>query len=204
MHVSSEFLKSNLSETVNKTDYLNYRSHLALSIKNVSDFELSRIIEKLENKGFYFSSVSSEKINLLSEKQDILKNIFLGMSLFCGVFSIVLMYYFVSQTIIDKKRDMGVLKAMGASNFDIAKIFLLSTAIFVLISFVVTLLIVTITAIVSNMMINSSLFITFNMFAISYKTYFAMFGISLLICFMGVLAPLVMFSKKTPVEIIKG
>lgn len=204
VHVSSEFLKANLSMTVQKTDYLNYRSHLALNTKDISDFELSRTIEKLENKGFYFSSVSSEKINSLSEKQDILKNIFLGMSLFCGVFSIVLMYYFISQTIIDKQRDMGVLKAMGASNFDIAKIFLLSTAIFVLISFVITLLIVTITALVSNMMINSSLFITFNMFGISYKTYFAMFGVSLLICFMGVLAPLVMFSKKTPVQIIRG
>jgi len=204
VHVSQEFLEKNLSTNPQKTNYENYRSYLALNTKGISEYELSKTIENLEEKGFYFNSISSEKIESLNEKQDILKTVFLGMSLFCGIFTIVLMYYFISQTIIDKQRDMGVLKAMGASNFDIAKIFLLSTAIFVLISFVLTILIVTITAIVSNLMIKSSLFITFNLFSISYKTYFAMLGVSMLVCFMGALAPLVMFSKKTPVQIIKG
>lgn len=204
VHVSKDFLIKNLSTNAQKNNYDKYRSHLALNTNNISDYELSKVIENLEEKGYYFNSVSSEKIQSLNDKQDILKNVFLGMSLFCGIFTVVLMYYFISQTIIDKQRDMGVLKAMGASNFDIAKIFLLSTAIFVLISFVLTILIVTVTAFISNLMIKSSLFITFNLFAISYKTYFAMFGVSMLICFMGVLAPLVMFSKKTPVQIIKG
>ena len=204
VHVSQEFLAKNLSTNTQKTNYKNYRSYLALNTENISDVELGEIIKNLETKGYYFSSTSSEKINSLNDKQDILKNVFLGISLFCAVFTVILMYYFISQTIIDKQRDMGVLKAMGASNFDIAKIFLLSTAIFVLISFMLTILIVTTTAVVSNLMIKTSLFITFNLFSISYKTYFAMFGVSMLVCFMGALAPLVMFSKKSPVQIIKG
>ena len=204
VHVSKEFLKENLSTNVDKTNYENYRSELALNTSTMSDNDLAKTIKNLEEKGFYFSSVSSEKINLLNEKQDILKTVFFGMSIFSAVFAIVLMYYFISQTIIDKKRDMGVLKAMGASNIDIAKIFLLSTGIFVLMSFIITIVLVTITALVSNLVIKSTLFITFNMFSIGYKTYFAMFGVSLLISFMGALAPLVAFSKKTPVDIIKG
>lgn len=196
VHVSSEFISAKNLER--------YRTALILETSNLNTSSLSRIIEDLNNIGYEFQSVTSSAINNLCEKQNILKNVFLGISIFAGVFTMILMYYFISSTIQDKKRDMGVLKALGATNWDIAQIFLISTGLFVLISFALTLIAITISAVIVNSVISTSLAFNFNILNLTYSTYFALFGMSLLVSFLGAYIPLRILTRLTPSEIIKG
>ena len=43
----------------------------------------------------------------------------------------------INQIIVDRKNDVGVLKALGFSNWNISSIFLQSTSMFVILSFIV-------------------------------------------------------------------
>lgn len=165
---------------------------------------LKNIVSGLAQKGYSFSSVTSETIDHMNTSVSIYRTVVIILGVYSAIFAIIMMYYFISQIIHDKKNEVGVLKALGFSNLDISTIFLLSTAMFVVISFIVTLIVSAIAAAIANGAVSGTAFIRFNIMNINFAVVGIMFAVSLIIAFLGMIIPLIRFANKKPNEIMKG
>jgi len=170
----------------------------------VSTAKLQNIVTGLSQKGYILSSVTSETVDQMNTSIEIYKTVVIILGVYSAIFAIIMMYYFIGQIIHDQKNQVGVLKALGFSNLDIASIFLLSTAMFVVLSFVVTLIITAIAASIANGAVSGAAFIKFNIMNINFTVISIMFAVSVVIAFLGMIIPLVRFANKKPNEIMKG
>lgn len=165
---------------------------------------LQNIISDFARKGLVYSAVTSETVDQMNTSIDIYRTVVIILGVYSAIFAIIMMYYFINQIIQDKKNEVGVLKALGFSNLDISSIFLLSTAMFVLISFIVTLGVTAIAAAIANGAVSGTAFIKFNIMNINFTVIGIMFAVSIVIAFLGMIIPLIKFANKKPNEIMKG
>ncbi len=180
---------------------------VVISIENYSasnNTELQNIVKNFDAKGYVFSSITSKTIGEMASSIEIYKSIAILLGCFSAFFAIVMMYYFINQIIVDRKNDVGVLKALGFSNWNISSIFLQSTSMFVILSFIVTLFITEIASVIANSLVSGSTFIKFNLMSSNFGAVLLMFGVSVLIAAIGAIIPLINFAKKKPNEILKG
>ncbi len=72
---------------------------------------------------YHFTAVSNI-IYSMSDMIFIFQKVFRYLSYLMGVFSVILLANFMSTSVMNKKRDIGVLRALGARGLDVSKIFL--------------------------------------------------------------------------------
>lgn len=166
--------------------------------------ELQNIVNGFSKKGFALSSIISSTVGNMAKSIEIYKGVSILLGCFSAFFAIVMMYYFINQIIIDRKNDVGVLKALGFSNWNISSIFLQSTSMFVVLSFIVTLIITELASVIANSLVGGSTFIKFNLMSSNFGAVLLMFGVCVLIAVIGAIIPLINFAKKKPNEILKG
>ncbi len=86
-----------------------------------------------EGTGFAAENLLFEEVHSFSEAISVFSDIFLGCGIGFGVFSVLLLFNFLSASIAAKRREIGVLRALGARVFDVFRIFLVE-ALFVALS----------------------------------------------------------------------
>ena len=165
---------------------------------------MQNIVIDMTKNGYVLSSVASETVNQMDTSIEIYKTVVIVLGVYSAIFAIIMMYYFISQIIQDQKNVVGVLKALGFSNLDISSIFLLSTAMFVFLSFVATLFVTGIAAVIANSAVAGTAFIKFNIMNINFTVIGIMFAVAVVIAFLGMIVPLIKFANKKPNEIMKG
>lgn len=150
------------------------------------------------NNANYVSVMSiSSTISLLSD-------IFLITGLCVAAFSALLLFNFISVSIADKKREIGILRAVGAKSSDVFKIFLSESMIIVLICALFSTIVTAIICAAVNANISASLGITFSMFSFGIVSVLMIFGIAVVTAVISTLLPVYLFSKKKPVDTIRG
>lgn len=168
------------------------------SVKN-----LEKTIENLENVGFSYSSQYSEKINQVSDTISIIRIVFLVSSILTALYAAFFMYVFLTQLIRDRKKDIGVLRAVGASTADITKVFLLSSAIVTAICYVLSIILTMLASVVLNIVMSLQLGIPFQMFNFGLATFLLLLAICVAVVFISSILPIMLFSKEPPVDVIK-
>lgn len=123
-------------------------------------------------------------------------------SLVLGIFSIVMMLNFIFISIFNKRKDIGILRAMGTRNRDIFLIFFCQAAIIALIAFICACVL----GYVAMWAIGNTPFMKLllvRIFEFDIKAVLSTFALAFMIAFVSCILPLITLLRKKPVEIIR-
>lgn len=183
-------------------DTLPLTTSIVISTQNLQTEKLTSLINNMVD--YQFLSSTSKTIQNISDYISTFRVMLVLISVFTAIFAVVMMYYFITQLIYDRRKDVGVLKALGFSNGDISSMFVISTAMFVIIAFLFTIIITSIGAAFANASVNEILLIAFDMLRVNFAVVGYMFLVCVAIASLGAIVPLIQFAKKKPNEILKG
>lgn len=149
----------------------------------------------LKNGVMYMLTSFNEIIEVVSQ-------VFLWVGLGFAVFSAFLLMNFIATSISYKKREIGILRAVGARSSDVFKIFFSEAAIIALINFALATAVSSAAIIVlNNVMRGAGVMITLLNFGI--RQVLLMLGVSLLVAFLASFLPVYKIAHKKPVDAIK-
>lgn len=146
--------------------------------------------EVMSNLQFVFETVKT------------LRTVFLIIGLVLALFAFLLMFNFISASITAKKKEIGILRAIGARTLDVFKIFLSEAAIIALVCFVLS----TVGTIGVSILLNRSLAsaIGISVFSFGPLSAVMIFGIALITAAVSTVIPVALYSRKPPVDSIRA
>lgn len=157
-------------------------------------------------EGFALKWYNNSALNIIQTNKTTMKQIadlFLYIALALLSFSIFMLYNYISTSISNKRKSVGILRGLGASGKDVLLTFLLESMIiaFINATFASAFLIV------GCNLINSYIINTMNI-SISFAVYGArqfllIFGIGIFTALLSSALPIIKISKKKPVELIR-
>ncbi len=119
-----------------------------------------------------------------------------------AVFSFLLMFNFISASITAKKREIGILRAIGARTVDVFKIFFSEALIIALICIAVAMAGTFGACLIINSVIIDAMDIA--LFVFSPLTAVFIIAIALVTAFLSTILPIARYSRKPPVESIRA
>ncbi len=153
-------------------------------------------------------------INLTSEVILRIEDAEARLRLFVNIFKIIsillifvcigIISFYYSGVINEKEKEIGILRALGSSKFNIIKIFLIQTAMLFGITTIVSIIVSLIGVGVVNGYITKTYSLSSNMYYFSIRQVLIVLIIELVIIFLGIIIPLIKLLKKKPVDIIQN
>ena len=166
--------------------------------------EITRLITN--EQGFALQWYNNPVLSVLYSNEGIIKqvaNLFLYAALALVCFSVFMLYNYISTSISNKRRSVGVLRGLGASGKDVLLTFLSESLIIALINGIFA----NVFASIGCMLVNSYVMNTMNIFVafalFGWRQILLITGISLCAAVVSSALPIVKISKKKPVELIR-
>ena len=133
---------------------------------------------------------------------DSLKQAFFWIGLVMGVFAALMLLNFITVSISSKKKDIGILRAIGARKIDVFKIFYSESLFIGMVCFILA----TIATFVVEMFLNNYFVEKINISVLSFGVINIglILAIALLITFISTIFPVTHASRKPPVEAIRS
>ncbi len=135
---------------------------------------------------------------------EILAQVFLYIGIGFAVFAAFLLMNFISISISYKKREIGILRAIGARGFDVFKIFFNEAFIISFINFVISFAIAFAICIILNMVIRSNTGFKMTLLNIGIRQIGLMLGISVLVAIIASALPVSRIARKKPIDAIRN
>ncbi len=155
--------------------------------------------------GFWYMAVSDSRIVLVETTATmimVLTQVFLYIGIAMAAFSMLLFYNFISVSINNKKREIGILRAVGAKRIDVFKIFYSEAFIIAMVNFLLS----TITVFVISYFVNQDLakneMFGFNLMSPDIRVVAALFGGAILASFISAFLPVMKIANKKPIDAI--
>ncbi|MDE6104809.1 MAG: FtsX-like permease family protein, partial [Clostridia bacterium] len=158
-----------------------------------------------ENDVYYvLNSFLYSTIQLANETADLLKTVFLWVGIVFAVFAALLMFNFISVSISNKRKEIGILRAVGARGVDVFKIFFSEAGIISGICTVLSLVGTFALCIVLNGVIKKSLGLGVSLFVFGFASVGIMLAIAVVTAFIATFLPVFLASRKKPVDSIRA
>lgn len=187
-------------------DYFKGSTNIIVRLKGTTAD--NKLINYFENKegSFYFSvqCVSTPVLDTFGSMIDIMADVLLYMGIGLAVFSGFMLMNFISTSISYKKREIGVLRAIGARGKDVFSIFFSESFIICMINFVISAVACGITCSIINNSIISKLGVNLTLMMFGFKQIALLFGIALLVAFVSSFFPVFRFARKNPIDSINN
>ena len=158
--------------------------------------------DAMDDTFFTVDSLVTYQIDDVSDTIDLLALIFLGVGVVMAVFAMLLLFNFISVSISNKKKEIGILRAVGARGTDVFKIFFAESALIGIICYVLSAIACVILCNVINAYVATLLPVA--LFVFGPLSWLVMFAIALLTCFLATLLPVRSAAKRSPVESIRA
>lgn len=157
------------------------------------------------NKYFTYGlhSVLYEDLCNMIYEAETLTMIGLYASLFFGFFAILMTLNFFTISVKDKNKEIGILRALGASGKEVFSIFYVESLIVSLFAFAISIIFTfVICRVLETYLLSTAL--SYKIFNLSFLTFLAMFAVSIFVATTGSMLPILKVAKKKPVEIIRN
>ncbi|MBD5632105.1 MAG: ABC transporter ATP-binding protein/permease [Clostridia bacterium] len=145
-----------------------------------------------------------EIIQIVNETVDVLSTVFLCVGIVFAVFASLLMFNFISVSISNKRKEIGILRAVGARGLDVFKIFFSESGIIIGICTVLSILSAFLQCVVINAVLKSILGLEVTLFVFGIVSVAIMLGIAVLVAFISTFLPVFFAARKKPVESIRA
>lgn len=153
---------------------------------------------------YYLMNAVTSSISSFESLLAMFRTVFLYVSIGLAVFSALLLVNFISASITYKKREIGILRAVGAKSSDVFKIFFSEAFVIAIINFAIAALGAGIGSIFLNNMIVDAIGALGNFFMFSIRQIALMLLLSLGVAFIASFIPVYLIAKKRPVEAIRS
>lgn len=177
------------------------KSDLKTFLKKINTFNLEISNNKYETNLTDYISTELKNINILFS---FLGKIFIVCGVVFGIFACLLFFNYISLSIIYKKKDIGIIRALGAKNKDIFIIFLIESLIISAIVYTLSILVSVLAISFINIFIENILRLITNILVLNIKQFLLLFVIILLLAFVGTYMPIKKISKDNPIENIRN
>lgn len=170
-----------------------------------------RLLRTADDLYMYHVSELSETLYMVANIFKIFSIVFRWVALILGIFSVILLFNFVSLSVVNKQKDIGILRAIGAKGSDVSKIFLIESAIMGAITVVFSWALIFVgTSLVNSLLVGS--FKSFLQSTVIEKITLLSAGIvplgavllaCIVVVFLATIIPTIRISRMKPVDAIK-
>ena len=198
--------------SVSKTDYVAPEDDIFEKIYIAYDGS-SKMTEKLwdiySSEGFdensqrlTLSSSFTNTLEIVDVVVDTLSTVFIWIGVILAIFASLLFSNFISTSISNKKREIGILRAVGARGFDVFKIFFAESAVISIICIILS----TVGSIAICSFINSQLSagIGVSLFVFGPLSFIVLLAIACVTALVATFLPVFNAARKKPVDSIKA
>ena len=208
-YVTAESYKLMMNENLMRSFNLYTRqgdcSKILFSAQSVKSGADTIVEYLLAEDGLTMNLYNNFVLTVISENETMIKQVadlFLYVALALAVFSVFMLYNYISTSISNKKRSVGVLRGLGAGSKDVLRIFLAESLIIALINALFAGVFSAVGCILVNsyIMNTMNIFVKFALFGV--RQVLIISGISLLTAVLSSALPIVKIAKKKPVELI--
>lgn len=176
-----------------------------------SERNVEKYLNIANNNYVYHESELSDTLYLVSNIFKIFSIVFRWVALIMGVFSTILLFNFVSLSVINKQKEIGILRAIGAKGGDVSKIFLIESLIMGAITVVFSWMLIGIgTVLINNVLVNSfksylqsTVIESITLLSVGIVPIIAVLGACLVVVLIATLLPVIKISRMKPVDAIK-
>ncbi len=174
-----------------------------------SDAAIDKTLDKLyhvkEDDSFFdVNSETKETIGGIVETVSIFSKVFLYIGLALALFAMLMLFNFISVSITYKKKEIGILRAVGARGTDVFKIFYAESAIITAISLVLSIIASIVLCSIINNIILQKLALPLTLFVFSPLCAALLAGIAVFTSVVSTFLPVYSIAKKRPVESIRA
>ena len=146
----------------------------------------------------------SEKVNEINEVISYVINILLYITIGLAVFAMVLMMNYISTSISYKKKEIGVLRALGARGIDVFGIFFNEAMIIAALNSVISIVASFFAILGTNLFYRSKVFMNITVFNFGILQILLILGASVVAASLASFLPVYLISKKRPIESIRN
>lgn len=151
----------------------------------------------------YIQNNTVSSVESTADMLSILTKVFLYVGIALAFFSMLLFYNFMSISINNKKREIGILRAVGAKRSDVFKIFYSEAFLISVINFFLSAVAVVVTSVfVNNAIMKEG--ISFAIMSPNLSVFLLLFAISILTSFVSALLPVTRIANKKPIDAIQN
>ncbi len=173
-----------------------------ITLTDNSQAQISQALSASENVSYEIENSTYDQIIHFVNSINNMKPIFLIIGAVFAVFSALMLLNFISVSISAKRKDIGILRAVGARGVDVFKIFFAEAFIIALICFVLA----SVGAFFTCGLLNNTLTTLTSIKLLNFQVIDAMFilAISLFVCILATFLPVYFEARKSPVESIRN
>ncbi len=188
------------------TDQGNYAYALGLkatSNKSACKYLASKLTS---NSGLVFNWQGNGALeDLASNEQTILQftDLFLYGALVLAIFSIFMLFNYISTSIVSKRQSIGILRALGSNSKDVFKMFITESIIISIINGVLATIITFVACLLVNFYIRDYMQLGINFAIFGIRQVLIIFAISILTGIASSLLPIIKIAKEKPVDLIR-
>ncbi|MCM1367968.1 MAG: ABC transporter ATP-binding protein/permease [Roseburia sp.] len=144
------------------------------------------------------------QLSVLITLADTLKTVFLIAGLILALFAFLLMFNFISASITAKKKEIGILRAIGARTLDTFKIFISEALIIAAICFAISAIGAFGLCIVLNNVLIADTFIKVTIFVFGPVSVLCILAIAIVTAMVSTIIPVGLYSRKPPISSIRA
>lgn len=186
----------------NNTIFGNINNVARFKASNLDNFS-SIIFYSREKYNIGLKSIQSEAIYNIEQTSNMISFIFLGLSAIFVAIAVLTTINVITLSINSRKKEIGILRAIGTKKQDIEKMFIFENIITSVVSFVVSMVLVylgtfIVNAILTQNSISNTVFLMTNIYC-----WLISFGISFVLSLVACIMPLKHINKLNPIDAIK-
>ena len=177
-------------------------------IKDNSTSGLKKLVEfNYDESGNYVYELRNNVMNSVNNINEFIETaakIFLYIGIGFAVFASLLLLNFITVSISYKKREIGILRAIGARGMDVFKIFFSEAFIIALINFILAFIGCFVACYFINRMFRTEYGFLITILHVGIRQLLLMFGVSFVVAFVSSFIPVYLTARKKPIDAIRS
>ncbi len=155
------------------------------------------------DRGFYMQNGVTYLLGMVNDLLEVLGQVFLYIGIGLAIFSMLLMSNYIAVSISYKKREIGILRAVGAKSSDVFSIFFSESLVIALINFFIAALGCGLGCILLNNMLRNEYGLQITLLNFGIRQIALMLAISVAVALISSFLPVYRLSRKKPIETIR-
>ena len=203
--VNFDFYHTVMSEETIGSTFGSYKFAVSKTGSHAAIKNLANMFDEIEgNTRFKFQNPATVILDNFGETIEEVAKYLIYVALGFAVFSAILLSNFIATSISYKKREIGILRAIGARGVDVFKIFFYESLVISLINFVFATAFTVVACHFINASIINDLQFSITLLVFGIRQIILMLGVSFLVAMLASFLPVRKIAKKNPIDAINN
>lgn len=152
---------------------------------------------------YYAKTLASSDVQSVKDFAEFATKVFFVASIAFFIFAVVLMMNFIVVSISYRRKDIGILRSIGARSIDVVKIFIWEAFVLAIISYLVTLVFLYAVSFAVNQFAMETVGILISPVIVSMRQPLLLIVIVFLVALISGALPILRIAKQRPIDVIK-